>query len=52
MNNLSNNLNNPLLQLLSNNNASNCLPLLNIPISLPNILTQAKLNSLGNSLFQ
>ena len=53
INALSNNLNNPLSQLLTNNNnISNYFPLLSIPISLPDVLTQAKINSLGNPLFQ
>ena len=52
INAFSNNLNNPLPQILTNNNISNYFPLLSMPISLPNVLNQAKINSLGNSLFQ
>ena len=52
INTLANNLNNPISQLLTNNNIANCFPLLNIPINLPNVLAQTKINSLGNSLFQ
>ena len=33
---LSNNLNNPISQLLSNNNILNCLPIFNFPINIPN----------------
>ena len=53
INALSNNLIFPISPILTNNNnLTNSLPIFNPKLNIPNLLSQARLNSLGNPLFQ
>ena len=54
INTLSNNLIFPISPILTNNNniTANHLPFFTSPINIPNILSQTRINSLGNSIFQ